>query len=148
MSELIKNEVNIMNALNDFNKKYADYTRCNYQIPGVLTTIGNCSTTLNEITTSYDTVNSEIEKMNTDLLNVNNKVDQAKYKEDHDKIVANYKEVLKLRNNIDTQLKELYRVKYSSSAEYQKDLDRSVYINLFLTILITSVAYFTFLKLK
>ena len=148
MSTLIQNEIDIINALNDFNQKYANYTRCNYatNYGGIVS--GNCSVQPSDLTASYGNVTAAIANMNDILAESTTNVDQTKYTADHDKIISNYNEVVKLRTNLDNQLKELYRVKYSSSAEYQKDLDRSVYINLFLTILITSVAYFTFLKLK
>lgn len=66
------------------------------------------------------------------------------YSVDFDRVQSN---IVKLRGELDTKLKEIYNVDSSISTENKIQFDSTMYTGIMWTILATTVLYFTFIKL-
>lgn len=80
-------------------------------------------------------------KMMIDLLKNTLPVDE------YESIIQNYKQTLELRSNLDKKLGEIYKYNDSRIVQSQNYLDKTVYTNVLLTILATSLIYMVFIKL-
>jgi len=62
-------------------------------------------------------------------------------------VLNNYQHMLSMRNELDMKLGEIYRYNDSKIVQSEHSLDRSVYTNVVLTILATSLIYIVLIKL-
>uniref|UniRef100_A0A6C0DPW1 Uncharacterized protein n=1 Tax=viral metagenome TaxID=1070528 RepID=A0A6C0DPW1_9ZZZZ len=62
-------------------------------------------------------------------------------------LTTNYQNLIKLRNNLDTKLKNLSQTKQGVFAEEKLRKDSNVYTGLLLTVLASSLVVYIFLKL-
>lgn len=65
----------------------------------------------------------------------------------HNDLIANNKDNMALRAELDAKLKELYRTEDSISNEYKKNYDSTMYSGILLTALATSILYYVFVKI-
>jgi hypothetical protein len=93
---------------------------------------------------SYDLTNL-INTFNTILGNISRQSDLPD--DNYASIKTMYDNNLKLRNELDQKLGEIYKYKDSRIMQSQYNLDRIVYTNVILTILATSMIYIVFSKL-
>jgi len=97
---------------------------------------------LNDINQLILTFKQIVEYWNTlPSTNTNNNTDMSK------EIINNYQKMLSLRNDLDIKVGEIYRNNDSKIVQSEHSLDRSVYTNVVLTILATSLIYIVLIKL-
>lgn len=153
--QLMESERKLLADLNDFNTKYNRYTLCNNTYINPSTNPQNCSAT----DMNKDTVVAAYNKLkNTSIIDVSNNlsvfkndpktISPAVYDASYQYIKSTYQnDVLKIRNELDIKMQELYGIEGSLTDEHQKHYDTTMYIGLLWTILATSGLYFVFTKL-
>lgn len=153
--QLMESERKLLADLNDFNTKYNRYTLCNNAYINPSTNPQNCSAA----DMKKDTVVAAYNKLkNTSVIDVSNSlsvfkndpktISPAVYDASYQYIKSTYQnDVLKVRNELDIKMRELYGIEGSIVDERQKHYDTTMYIGLLWTILATSGLYFVFTKL-
>jgi hypothetical protein len=153
--QLMESERKLLADLNDFNTKYNRYTLCNNTYINPSTNPQNCSTA----DMNKDTVVAAYNKLkNTSIIDVSNSlvmfkndpntISPAVYDASYQYIKSTYQnDVVKIRNELDIKMQELYGIEGSIVDEHQKHYDTTMYIGLLWTILATSSLYFVFTKL-
>jgi hypothetical protein len=140
----------LLKKIVEFNKLYARYIHC--QTPDRSTassSLGNCSSNqpndpnyspnLSELTTKQREVDTAISSLeNTGF---------GKSSTTFPVLLQNNNDMLALRNQLDIKLKELYRTEDSLSNEYKKTFDSTIYAEILLCTLATSILYYIFVKL-
>jgi hypothetical protein len=158
-------ESQLLADLMDFNNKYANYVQCTD--PALITNGNNvqgqtCSTTDKDINTVNNAYNKLLtyttsNRTNTltggdiyTLLNTHltNPVSNEQYDASFNYIKQTYNnDIIKLRNELDTKMKELYLTPDSRMYEYKNTYDSSIYTGILWTVLATTGLYFVFTKL-
>jgi hypothetical protein len=153
--QLMESERRLLADLNDFNTKYNRYTLCNNHYINPSNNTLNCS----DIDMSKNTVVSAYNKLKTTSVvdvsnsltlfkNDPNTISPAIYDASYQYIKNVYQnDVLKIRNELDIKMQELYGIDGSIVDEHQKHYDTTMYIGLLWTILATSSLYFLFTKI-
>jgi hypothetical protein len=148
-------ESTLLDQIIDFNKKYARYVTCNDSTMNPLNKL-NCS----DIDMNYNTVQEAYSKILLQTSNgdnvfgsildvsntrLSNNIKYAVYDASRVYIKNTYNnEILNLRNELDTKLRELNTNNNSISAEYKNRFDSTIYSGLMLTVLVTSMLYYIF----
>jgi hypothetical protein len=148
-------ESTLLDQIIDFNKKYARYVTCNDSTMNPLNKL-NCS----DIDMNYNTVQEAYSKILLQTSNgdnvfgsildvsntrLSNNINYAVYDASRVYIKNTYNnEILNLRNELDTKLRELNTNNNSISAEYKNRFDSTIYSGLMLTVLVTSMLYYIF----
>jgi len=153
--QLMESERKLLADLNDFNTKYNRYTLCNNTYINPSTNPQNCSAA----DMNKDTVVAAYNKLkNTSIIDVSNSlvmfkndpntISPAVYDASYQYIKSTYQnDVVKVRNELDIKMQELYGIEGSIVDEHKKHYDTTMYIGLLWTILATSSLYFVFTKL-
>jgi hypothetical protein len=140
LDNIYSQETKLLSDLTDFNQKYTAYIDCS---------MSNCLT--------YSQKKSDMEKaynlvINTDIPNVNSAMPSggltpAQYDASFASLVATHDNVLKLRNELDIKMKELNHEERTKYADFKGNFDSAIYSNILVTVLATTILYFTFTKL-
>jgi len=145
----------LLDQIIDFNKKYARYVTCNDSTmnPNNKLMCSAIDLSYNTIQTAYSKILVETSKgenvygsiLDVSNTKLSNNISYAVYDSSHSYIKNTYNdEILNLRNELDTKLKELNSNKDSISAEYKNRFDSTIYSGLMLTVLVTSMLYYIF----
>lgn len=147
-------ENTLMTDLNDFNNKYACYLRN----PATNSTNDNAKNIMYPCTdgvTSTQVANAKT-KVDQDITNLRNALNQYRYSSSttqaqyiarYNTILEKYNEIMETRNDLDTKLAELYGTDVGSSNYYNNKYSATMFSKLMLTILLTSLGYYTFMKI-
>jgi hypothetical protein len=153
--QLMESERKLLADLNDFNTKYNRYTLCNNTYINPSTNPQNCSAA----DMNKDTVVAAYNKLkNTSIIDVSNSlvmfkndpntISPAVYDASYQYIKSTYQnDVVKIRNELDIKMQELYGIEGSIVDEHQKHYDTTMYIGLLWTILATCLLYYIFVEL-
>ena len=141
--------INVLADLKEFNEKYQKYVKCtDITLPD--TVKSNCTTedrniqTVNDI---YDKLmdNGSIQKLQEAPLN--KYIKSAEYEENHKKILGTHNEIIPLRKELDSKMKQLMNDEDNINADYREKYDTTMYYSLVLSVVLTSSLFFIFKKL-
>jgi hypothetical protein len=140
LDNIYSKETTLLADLSDFNRKYIEYTDCSRS---------NCATLSQKraaMTQAYNVI------MQTDIPNMNRAMPSggltpAQYDASFANLVTTHDNVVKLRSELDIKMKELNRDADSKYADYKGNFDSAIYTNILVTVLATTLLYFTFTKL-
>ena len=150
----------LMNDLNEFNLKYAKYIKCNGDNPPPI--VGNCSPSdltcctdddigvkgLGGITTLKGTLLTDIDgARKTGNILYGNLISPREFKTNHSKLLSGEKQVQHLRSDLDTKLKEIYKIDGNLHQDSMLQYDSVMYTGILFSILATTALYYTFTKL-
>jgi len=144
-------EESVAKKLSTFNSAYAQYLRCSYNGNENQKLINaNCpSISKKELDDKYYDVIGTIQQLITAIKNMGpgGKTPQA-YEDTYNEILAKYESLLKLRQELDTNLVELYGIGDTRSNFYERELMYASYSKILLTILATSITYMIFVNMR
>lgn len=162
-------EKNLINAINDFYVKYAEYIRCgnvndadgsqdqqynlsNYHNAGKIATPDGCSSTPTKSTVdnAQVEVKNKANALKTALSNSNGIISSTtmtEFNTAHTNILNQYSNNLKLRNELDLKMKEILKTDDSFVNDSKLHYDSTMYASIGWTILATSLVYYVFRKL-
>jgi succinate dehydrogenase/fumarate reductase flavoprotein subunit len=154
LKDITRLENTLMTDLNDFNNKYACYLRN----PTTNSTSVNAGKIINPCTqnVSKAEVDAAKTKVDQDITNLHNAINvykytggtnQAQYNTKFNKILEDYNKVIELRTDLDKKLAELYDTETGINNFYSNKYSATMFTKLMLTILLTSLAYYTFMKI-
>lgn len=94
-------------------------------------------------------------KLEAAITDVNNKLtdsslpkhSNAEYDESYNKLKTDYSELVKMRNELDRKLADLYGAEDSVSNMYKSQLDSTIYASLLWSTLATTLIYYIFVKM-
>jgi hypothetical protein len=141
--------INVLADLKEFNEKYQKYVKCtDITLPDTVKL--NCTTedrniqTVNDI---YDKLmdNGSIQKLQEAPLN--KYIKPAEYEENHKKILGTHTEIIPLRKELDSKMKQLMNDEDNINADYREKYDTTMYYSLVLSVVLTSSLFFIFKKL-
>jgi hypothetical protein len=144
-------ENKLMQDLNNYNKIYTCYlysssnTNINLQL---MKKPSACSVdyTNIDVDNAKALVDEDIRRLKSFLVNYNG-TNQALYMKRYDELLRNYDKVVNIRNDLDTKLAELYGTDNGISNYYKNMYASTMLTKVLITILITSLAYYTFMQL-
>jgi ArsR family metal-binding transcriptional regulator len=85
----------------------------------------------------------------TDLTNqITNFMTTSNYNNNHDYIMSQWQTIIQLRNDLDVKLQNVNSLNNSEAREKQMQLDTTIYINVLMAILATSILFFMFSRKK
>lgn len=143
MNSQFQDQAILIGHLNDFNKKYADFINCKYSNPEC-PTLGQKELDMEAAKrivvgfTGQPFTNSGVMK---------NYLSPSEYDSSLKNMVIMHTDVVNTRADLDLKLKELNEKSDSKFADNKNQLDSSIYKNVLMTILATSIIYFVFIKL-
>lgn len=161
-------EKKLFNSLNNFNNKYSQFLRCSNSITDSerdaninnilkdnnvncnaasrLLTSDDIRIAYNEINNNITIYNTAFEKLKT-IFPINQLNSETNNIRDIDGLVNKYQDVIKLRNSLDLKMMEINKTKDSKFMYSKGQNDSTVYTNILLTVLATSLIYYIFVKL-
>jgi hypothetical protein len=153
--QFMESERRLLADLNDFNTKYNRYILCNNDYINPYNNTLKCSPedlSKNTMVVAYNKL------LTTSVIDVSNgltvfkkdpnTISPAVYDASYQYIKKTYKnDVVKVRNDLDMKMQELYGLEGTIRNEKQKQYDTTMYIGLLWTVLATSGLYFVFTKL-
>lgn len=103
------------------------------------------STKKKHLQQQYNDIKNLINRFNQIVVSIKN--DNSIPEVDYNLLLAKNREILKIRNDLDFKLGEIYEYKNSNIVNSRNELDNTVYVGVFWSILASSFAYFIFTKL-
>lgn len=162
----------VIDALNDFNEKYAKYLRCstnleygaselNYNV--AYTNKVGCdgvspdkAVNLTAAKLAYNTLVTRISNLNNGIVNLQatGGITKDEYRRRYDEMLSKHKEVLRIREEIDGKMKDIQAVDNKDKRRDRPRIndvfmhhDATVYSSMVLTVLATSLIYYAFVKM-
>lgn len=143
MNSRFQDEAILVDYLNNFNKKYADFINCKYSNPQC-PTLGQKQIDMEAA--KQLVVNFNGQPFTKSGIN-NTYLSPSEYDSSFKNLVKMHADVVNTRADLDLKLKDLNSTSDSKYADNKNQLDSSVYKNILMTILATSILYFVFIKL-
>jgi len=155
-------ELQLITQLNEFNKKYDRYIKCNDPFNNAgcaqeeicinknpTITVDNCKplSDVYKMAGEINTTFSTLRGTNNNPYNLGSApiyLTPNQYETRYQQIIQNHDSVIKLRNELDNKVKILYNPAKSIDADYKKSLDATVYSGILITALATSILYYSF----
>lgn len=144
LDALMAADKKLMDDLNAFNQKYAQYMKCNVTNPPTGCT--NADKDIQPLTDSQNLVNADILALK-DKINSSSLIKTSNYNSNNYDIDAKYSDVTRLRSDLDNKIRELYNLEGTTSREMNLQYDSAMYSGILFTILATIMLYYTFTKL-
>jgi hypothetical protein len=135
---LMENEMKLLADLKEFNTKYDRYIKCSKNSNGCT----NAELDVNYINDAYDKLIGSIDIVSRSY--GNDVITNDQYDVSHNEIQKTHNQNIKLRQELDAKLKEIYATDDSIAAEHKRMFDGTVYTNLVWTILATSTLFYVF----
>lgn len=135
------NEKQLLTDLNDFNIKYAKYISCNDN--------KTCAVSNAQLVAD---INAAADRLTTDISTLRSstasepRVTPQDYRNRYSALNTGYDSILKTRGELDMKLKELYQTEDSNLNSYKKNFDSTLYSEILLLTLATSIIYYIFTK--
>ena len=155
VKKLMDSEMKLLADLRDFNVIYNQYITCTDEYINPQNTVLGCkSVDMNHQTVfdAYEKLQKTSVDVQTDLKNFTNDpnaVSPAVYDASYQYIKDTHKEeIVKLRAELDSKLKELYVTDDSNTLDVIKNYDTTMYVGILWTILATTSLYFLFTKVQ
>jgi len=157
IDEISQMEKQLMIDINDFNTKYSCYLHSNSNSnPNAKYVTSNQSDSCPS-GVSIQVVDAAKQQVIQDINNItqsmssyrnnNNNITQAKYNSNFQNLIQKYGEILNERKDLDTKLAELYGTDDGINNYYNNKYSATMFSKIMLTILVTSLVYYTFMKL-
>jgi len=143
LNALMAADKKLMDDLNTFNQKYAQYVKCNGANPPLCTEADKNIQTLKDAQTK---VNNDITELQN-LIKNSSLIKASEYTSNNSKLDATYSDVTRLRSDLDNKIRELYNLEGTTSREMNLQYDSAMYSGILFTILATIMLYYTFTHL-
>jgi chromosome segregation ATPase len=154
INDITNYENSLLNNLNDYNRIYTCYV---YNLPnaGIFKKDIRGFDKPSFCTKLYSQgdVNAAMNKVNTDINNLKNALNnyrgtnQSMYLRKYDDLLSKYDDIISTRDDLDEKLAELYSTEDGIKNYYNNLYSTTMFSKLMLTILLTSLAYYTFMKM-
>lgn len=148
---MMEENMNVLEDLKIFNEKYHKYIKCS-DITLSEETKQHCTSedsNIEIVNDAYDKLmdneSGSISRLQKAPLNVFSTI--TEYENNHKEIIEKHKQIIPLRKELDSKLKQLMDEKNSINADYKKKYDRTMYSSLVLSVILTSSLFFIFKKL-
>lgn len=143
-------EQKLMTDLNNFNSVYSCYLRSannnNDNAKKILNPCTDSNATQSNVDTAKIAVNDDIAELKYALNHYSGK-NQRQYNIQYNDIINQYNNIIHIRNDLDTKLAELYGTNSGVTNYYNNKYAATMFSKMMLTILLTSLAYYTFMKI-
>jgi hypothetical protein len=152
IDEISRLEKKLMADINDFNTKYSCYLHStNNPNKNTKYITSNQSSscqpvTLNNVRSAKELVTQDIDNLNNAIANYREN-NQTTYNVNFNELISKYNDVLNERRDLDTKLAELYGKEDGINNYYNNKYAATMFSKIMLTILVTSLVYYTFRKL-
>ena len=150
-------EKQLMTDINDFNIKYSCYLRSNAnqnefvqrgftQSPPLFYSCTSSNSSAAQVTAAYNKIKTDITELKSLLENYTGPRTEV-YNSNFNYIISQYDEVITQRTDMDKKLSELYGIDDGISNYYVNQYRATMFSKIMLTILVTSLVYYTFIKI-
>jgi hypothetical protein len=144
------NSANVYNKMSDYDVAYTNYLTCletHPKIPDQETEQIQRDPSLNYVYSNTSCVPPDSASLLQDIKTLQSNVMRMSSAGDisYNEIIKKHQEMVKLRNEMDFKLQQLYNVKNSVPIEMQMETDTTVYATIMWTILATSMVYLIFI---
>ena len=144
-------EKKLMEDINHFNKVYSCFlhSSANTNDNAKYVSDASCPTpnyTQADVARARQEINKDIDELKTAIRNYTGK-NQAQYNRDFNRIISKYEAVMKQRTDLDNKLAELYGTDDGINNFYVNQYRATMFSKIMLTILVTSLVYYTFMKI-
>jgi len=156
-SNIMDKEKELIKDLLEFNEKYARYLHCNDKYAKAIDTTClnymtekvNGYTNINYLNNLGEQINYKITDINAylDSIKDGDRTGKDKYSKNHNNLISNHNSVLKLRNELDMKLTELYNPEKSVLADYKTNFDSTIYSGILISALATSMLFYVFTEI-
>jgi hypothetical protein len=150
-------EKKLMADINVFNTKYSCYLHQtnNNSDPAIRAKIqqnGNCSSTVDEaqVNSAKQAVITDIQQIQSAINTYNTtqgKTNNIQYETKYNQLITDYNALLDTRTDLDAKLAELYGTDDGITNYYTNQYRATMFSKIMLTILVTSLVYYTFMKI-
>lgn len=146
---MMDRSVEVLADLKEFNEKYQKYVKCND-----ITLPDSAKSGCTEDDRNIQTVNDVYDKLMTDgsiqrlkTAPLNKYINSADYETKHTEILQTHSEIIPLRKELDSKMKQLMDDEDNINADYKDKYDATMYSSLVLSVVLTSSLFFIFKKL-
>lgn len=148
---MMDTSVEVLADLKEFNEKYQKYVKCNDT-----TLPDSAKSDCTEADRNIQTVNDVYDKLMTDgsgsiqrlkSAPLNRYINSADYETKHTEILQTHSEIIPLRKELDSKMKQLMDDEDNINADYKDKYDATMYSSLVLSVVLTSSLFFIFKKL-
>lgn len=154
INDITNYENSLLKNLNDYNRKYTCYV---YSLPNTdklkqgvagFNKPSFCTTNYSQgdVTTAMNKVNEDITNLEN-ALNSYKGTNQTMYLRNYSDLLKKYDDIITTRDGLDEKLAELYGTEDGINNYYNNLYSSTMFSKLMLTILLTSLAYYTFMKM-
>ena len=143
ITALMNKEKELLDQLADFNKKYVRYIHCN-DPKSNNDCVSGSEPTSQELKTKMTNISNIINNMNSASASISQ---NNNYQSVHDDMLDDYYKVVKLRNELDMKVKQLYDPENSKIADFKYSYDSTIYSGIIISALATSMLYYIFTEL-
>jgi len=152
-------EKKLMADINDFNTKYSCYLHqtngnSDSDIRAQIRQNNNCSATidLSAVNLAKQVVEKDITDIQAAISSYNsndteNKTNNIQYETKYNQLITDYNALLDTRTDLDAKLAELYGTDDGITNYYLNQYRATMFSKIMLTILVTSLVYYTFMKI-
>ena len=146
---MMDTSVEVLADLKEFNKKYQKYVKCKD-----ITLPDSAKSDCTEADKNIQTVNDVYDKLMTNgsiqklqSAPLNRFINSADYETKHTEILQTHSEIIPLRKELDSKMKQLMDDEDNINADYKDKYDATMYSSLVLSVVLTSSLFFIFKKL-
>jgi len=147
---MMDTSVEVLADLKEFNKKYQKYVKCKD-----ITLPDSAKSDCTEADKNIQTVNDVYDKLmttdgsiqNLKSAPLNRFINSADYETKHTEILQTHSEIIPLRKELDSKMKQLMDDEDNINADYKDKYDATMYSSLVLSVVLTSSLFFIFKKL-
>jgi hypothetical protein len=143
ITALMNKERELLDQLADFNTKYVRYIHCN-DPKSNKDCVSGSEPTSQELKTKITNISNIINTMNSASASISQ---NNNFQSVHDDILVDYYKVVKLRNELDMKVKQLYDPENSKIADFKNSYDSTIYSGIIISALATSMLYYIFTEL-
>ena len=146
---MMDTSMEVLADLKEFNKKYQKYVKCTD-----ITLPDSAKSDCTEADINIQTVNDVYDKLMTNgsiqklqSAPLNKYISSAEYETKHTEILQTHSEIIPLRKELDSKMKQLMDDEDNINADYKDKYDATMYSSLVLSVVLTSSLFFIFKKL-
>jgi hypothetical protein len=148
-------EGDVMKNVDEFQKKYARFLRCNSSAPGLSDSVSpQCNPSedgLNRLDDAYKNVMYSINSLNNGVGKIDPAISSCLTNEDYEEskseMKGTYQEIRDLRKKLDLKLEALYNEQKNGRESSAAQLDSTIYANTLWTILATCLLYYILVEM-
>ena len=146
---MMDSNVEVLADLKEFNEKYQKYAKCTDTTlhDSVKSDCTDADKDIQTVNSIYDKLmtNGSIQELKSAPLNMY--ISSAKHETNHAKILKTHSEIIPLRKELDSKMKQLMDDEDNINADYKDKYDATMYSSLVLSVVLTSSLFFIFKKL-